>query len=86
MDRGIALADGHDTRRTRTVVAVLLAVAVALISADYLGGSPSLRATGGTLFGTAERAVRSVAEPIAGLVGRVAGLAHAQPRDDAKGP
>ena len=70
----------HDTRRTRIVFAVLLAVAMALISADYLGGSASLRAIGGTVFGTAERAVRSVTEPIAGLVGRVAGPAGSSSR------
>ena len=70
----------HDTRRTRIVFAVLLAVAMALISADYLGGSASLRAIGGTVFGTAERAVRSVTEPIAGLVGRVVSPAGASNR------
>jgi rod shape-determining protein MreC len=70
----------HDTRRTRIVFAVLLVVAMALISADYLGGSASLRAIGGTVFGTAERAVRSVTEPIAGLVGRVAGSAGSSDR------
>jgi len=53
---------------------------MALISADYLGGSASLRAIGGTVFGTAERAVRSVTEPIAGLVGRVAGPAGSSSR------
>jgi rod shape-determining protein MreC len=63
----------YDTRRTRIVFALLLAVAIALISANYLGGSASLRTIGGTVFGTAERAVRSVTEPIAGFVGRVAG-------------
>jgi rod shape-determining protein MreC len=65
----------HDTRRTRVVLAVLLAFALALIATDYLGGSAPLRAIGGAVFGTAERAVRSVAEPIAGLVGRTAGQA-----------
>ncbi len=63
----------HDTRRTRIVFAVLLAVAMALIFADYLGGSTSLRSIGGTVFGSAERAVRAVTEPIAVLVGRIAG-------------
>jgi rod shape-determining protein MreC len=63
----------HDTRRTRVVLAVLLTLALVLIAIDYLGGSAPLRAIGGALFGTAERAVRSVTEPIAGLVGRVAG-------------
>jgi rod shape-determining protein MreC len=65
----------HDTRRTRVVLALLLAFALALIATDYLGGSASLRAIGGAVFGTAERAVRSVTEPIAGLVGRAAGQA-----------
>jgi len=70
----------HDTRRTRVVFAVLLAVAVALIATDYLGGAASLRAIGGTVFGTVERAVRSVTEPIAGLVGRVANPAGSSNR------
>jgi rod shape-determining protein MreC len=65
----------HDTRRTRVVLAVLLAFALALIATDYLGESAPLRAIGGAVFGTAERAVRSVTEPIAGLIGRAAGPA-----------
>src|SRR5262245_63285298 len=56
---------------------------MALISADYLGGSKSLRGIGGTVFGTAERAVRAVTEPIAGLVGRVAGPAGSSNREQA---
>src|SRR5215471_14962371 len=55
----------HDTRRTRMVLGVLLALALALIATDYLGGSAPLRAIGGAVFGPAERAVRSVGEPIA---------------------
>jgi rod shape-determining protein MreC len=57
----------HDTRRTRVVFAVLLTAALALIAADYLGASASLRTIGGTVFGTAERAVRSVTSPLTGF-------------------
>lgn len=57
----------HDTRRTRVVFAVLLTAALALIASDYLGGSASLRTIGGTVFGTAERAVRSVTSPLTGF-------------------
>src|SRR6266581_577970 len=57
----------HDTRRTRVVFAVLLTSALALIASDYLGGSASLRTIGGTVFGTAERAVRSVTSPLTGF-------------------
>jgi rod shape-determining protein MreC len=57
------------------VLAVLLAFALALIATDYLGGSAPLRAMGGAVFGTAERAVRSVTEPIARIVERAAGPA-----------
>ncbi len=57
----------HDTRRTRVVFAVLLTAALALIATNYLGGSASLRTIGGTVFGTAERAVRSVTSPLTGF-------------------
>lgn len=65
----------RDTRRTRVVLAALLAAALALITIDYLGGSASLRAIGGAVFGTAEHAISSVTRPIAGFFDRGAGAA-----------
>jgi len=65
----------HDTRRTRVVLAMLLTVALALIAIDYLGGSVPLRAIGGAVFGTAERAIWSATGPIAGFFEHGAGAA-----------
>jgi rod shape-determining protein MreC len=70
----------HDTRRTRVVLAILLAFALALITADYLGGSASLRSIGGAVFGMAERGISSVVRPIAGFVEHGAGPAGSSPR------
>jgi rod shape-determining protein MreC len=65
----------RDTRRTRIALAALLVAALALIANDYLGGSALLRATGGTVFGTAERGISSVTQPIAGFVANGVGPA-----------
>jgi rod shape-determining protein MreC len=57
----------HDTRRTRVVLAVLLVLALALITFDYRDGSSGpargLRQFGGSVFGTAERVVGFVTGP-----------------------
>jgi len=57
----------HDTRRTRVVLAVLLVLALALITIDYRDGSSGpvrdLRQTGGSVFGTAESVVSAVTSP-----------------------
>jgi rod shape-determining protein MreC len=57
----------HDTRRTRVVLAVLLVLALALITIDYRDGSSGpvrdLRQAGGSVFGTAESAVSAVTSP-----------------------
>jgi rod shape-determining protein MreC len=58
----------QDTRRTRAVFVVLVIAALALMATDYLGGSGSLRAFGGTVFGPAERGVRSVTRPVTGFL------------------
>jgi rod shape-determining protein MreC len=63
----------RDTRRTRIALAALLAVALALIAADYLGLT-GLRAAGGAVFGTAERALASVGGRITGPSARVRSL------------
>jgi rod shape-determining protein MreC len=61
----------HDTRRTRLVLGVLLAAALALITIDYRGGITSplsgLRSMGGTIFGSAESAASLVTRPVAAL-------------------
>lgn len=57
----------HDTRRTRVVLAVLLVLALALITLDYRDGSSGpardLRQAGGAVFGTAESVVSAVTGP-----------------------
>ncbi len=54
----------RDTRRTRVVLVVLLVAALALIAASYSDGSSSAmraaRNAGGSVFGGAERAAKSV--------------------------
>ena len=66
----------HDTRRTRLVLGVLLAAALALITFDYRGGSRrrrsrGLRGVGGTIFGSAESLVGAVTRPVAAFFGNV---------------
>jgi rod shape-determining protein MreC len=57
----------HDTRRTRVVLAVLLVLALALITVDYRDGSSGpvrdMRQAGGAVFGTAESVVSAVTGP-----------------------
>lgn len=61
----------HDTRRTRVVLAVLLVLALALITFDYRDGSSGpvrdLRQGGGAVFGTAERVISAVTGPFTDL-------------------
>jgi rod shape-determining protein MreC len=70
----------HDSRRTRLILAVLLAAALALITVDSRGGVTGgggpvggLRGIGGAIFGSAESLVGSVARPVAGLFDNVTG-------------
>ena len=61
----------HDSRRTRVVLGVLLAVALALITLDARNSSAGpvrgLRAFGGLLFGSAESVASGVGRPVAGF-------------------
>jgi rod shape-determining protein MreC len=61
----------HDSRRTRLVLGVLLAVALALITLDARNSSAApvrgLRAFGGVLFGSAESVASAVGRPVAGF-------------------
>jgi rod shape-determining protein MreC len=67
----------YDTRRTRVVLAILLVLAVALITVDYRDGSSGpvrdLRQFGGSVFGTAEHAMSAVTGPFVGLFGHGTG-------------
>jgi rod shape-determining protein MreC len=62
----------HDSRRTRLILGVLLAVAIALITLDARGGNAApvrgLRAVGGAIFGSAEYVTGAVTRPVAGLL------------------
>ncbi len=69
-----------DTRRTRIVLATLLAAALTLIAIDYLGGSGPFRAIGGAVFGTAERAIGGVTGPVTRFLGGGAGPAGSSAR------
>ena len=62
----------HDSRRTRLILGVLLAAALALITFDSWGGAAGaaspvagLRGVGGTVFGSAESLVGAVTRPVA---------------------
>lgn len=59
----------QDTRRTRLLLGVLLAVALVLITVDYRGGAAGplrgLRSIGGSVFGSAEGAASLVTRPVA---------------------
>ncbi len=63
----------HDTRRTRLVLAVLLAAALALITVNYRDGTASplhsLSSFGGSVFGSAEGAVSLLTSPVRRLAG-----------------
>jgi rod shape-determining protein MreC len=67
----------YDTRRTRVVLAMLLVVALALITVDYRDGSSGpvrgLRQFGGSVFGTAEHAMSIVTDPFVDLFGHGSG-------------
>jgi rod shape-determining protein MreC len=61
----------HDSRRTRLVLGVLLAVALALITLSARDSSAgplrALRSAGGAVFGSAESLVSDVGHPITGF-------------------
>ncbi len=67
----------HDTRRTRIVLGVLLAAALALITIDYRGGGGaplgSLRSLGGSVFGSVEGAANAVTRPVAAFTDALSG-------------
>lgn len=67
----------HENRRTRLVLAVLLIVAVALITISYRdGGTTGANGAGSSVFGPVEQLAGDVTRPIAGFF-------HAATHDDA---
>ena len=76
----------HDSRRTRLVLGVLLVAALALITVDSRGviGGPigGLRGIGGTIFGSAESLVGSVARPVTGFFGNLTSGSASQGKID----
>ena len=76
----------HDTRRTRLVLGVLLAAALALITIDYRGGVTNplrgLRSVGGTVFGSAENVASLVTRPVSAVADGLTGNSGSQARID----
>ncbi|HEX6467479.1 MAG TPA: rod shape-determining protein MreC [Streptosporangiaceae bacterium] len=76
----------NDTRRTRTVLGVLLLLAIALITIDYRGGHHSplrgLRGVGATIFGPIESVAAAVVHPVGDTIGALADAPGAQRRAD----
>jgi rod shape-determining protein MreC len=67
----------HDTRRTRIVLGVLVAAALALITIDYRGAGSAplggLRALGSSVFGSVEGAANVVTRPVAAFTDGLTG-------------
>jgi rod shape-determining protein MreC len=64
----------HDNRRSRLVLAVLLIVAIALITLDFRdGGASPVRNVGADIFGPIERVTHDVTSPVAGLFDSITG-------------
>lgn len=72
----------HDSRRTRLVLGVLVAVALALITLNARNSASGpvrgLRAFGGALFGTAESVVSGVDHPVTGFLSSLGSASHSQ--------
>jgi rod shape-determining protein MreC len=72
----------HDSRRTRLVLGVLLAIALALITLDARNSSAApvrgLRALGGVIFGSAESVASAVGRPVTGFLSSVGSASHSQ--------
>jgi rod shape-determining protein MreC len=72
----------HDSRRTRLVLGVLLAVALALITLDARDSAAApvrgLRALGGVIFGSAESVASAVSRPVTGFLSSLGSASHSQ--------
>jgi rod shape-determining protein MreC len=76
----------HDTRRTRLVLGVLLAAALALITISYRDGAGGplrgVRSVGGAVFGSAERVASLVTRPVSAVADGLTGNSGSQARID----
>jgi rod shape-determining protein MreC len=76
----------HDTRRTRLVLGVLLAAALALITISYRDGAGGplrgLRSVGGAVFGSVERVASLVTRPVSAVADGLTGNSGSQARID----
>lgn len=74
----------RDTGRTRLILALLLVVALGLITIDYRGGGHSplngLRTAGSAVFGPIERGTAAVARPVGDTISALTGAPAAQRR------
>lgn len=74
----------RDTGRTRLILALLLVVALGLITIDYRGGGHSplngLRTAGSAVFGPIERGTAAVARPVGDTISAITGAPAAQRR------
>jgi rod shape-determining protein MreC len=74
----------HDSRRTRLVLGVLLAAALALITLGARNSSSApvhgLRALGGMVFGSAENVASAVGRPVTGFFSSLGSASHSQAR------
>ena len=72
----------HDSRRTRLVLGVLLAAALALITLNARDSSAApvrvLRSAGGAVFGSAESLVSDISQPISGFFSGLGGGSGSQ--------
>jgi len=64
----------QDSRRTRTVLVVLLLVALALITLDFRdGGASPVRNVGAEVFGPIERVTHDITDPVSSLFDSITG-------------
>lgn len=74
----------RETGRTRLILALLLVVALGLITIDYRGGDDSplngLRTAGSAVFGPIEQGTAAVARPIGDTIAAISGAPAAQRR------
>jgi rod shape-determining protein MreC len=70
----------RDTRRTRTLLFLLLLTSITLIAVDHRGGDNSplrgLRSFAAAIFGPVEKAASSIAGPVSAAVDGVGSLGH----------
>lgn len=74
----------RETRRTRLILALLLVVALGLITIDYRGGDSSplngMRTAGAAVFGPVERGTAALARPVGDTISALRGAPAAQHR------